>query len=162
MQHNNQTVHRSQRERMMTTVVTGNKQLGWEFQPNSTKLLWNSSLRTFFWPFFGIFFLIGRKEYDIIGICSRHFGIAKNLFPIFHIVYCSYVEKLWNSVGIPSSCFLSREIFQQCLDQNCRNSKIGTGIPNSATPRNQNSQPRQATDNIQLDLCFGCCHCCYH
>ena len=50
-------------------------------------------------------FLLRRKENDIIGICSHHSGIAKNPFPIFHIVYCSYVEKLWNSVGIQIFCF---------------------------------------------------------
>ncbi len=91
-------------------------------------------------PFFALFsiflILIRRKENDIIRICSRHFGIEKNPFPISHIDYGSCVKKLQNSVGILISCFRSREIFQKFSDQHFWNLEIRSKIPSSAAPRN--------------------------
>ncbi len=95
------------------------------------------------WPVFGqnfcqnSIFQIRRKENDTIGMCYRchHSGLAKNTFPISCIVYCSYVEKLYNFLRKSNFLIFLQWDFQKFFRSQKLEAKIG--IPNLG-----NTQPR--------------------
>jgi hypothetical protein len=78
--------------------------------------------------FVGIQFFQSEEKNDVIGICSHRSGIAKNPFPISHIVYCSYLKNLWNSSGIPITVFSSERFSKSFLTRIYR-ILAGFGIP---------------------------------